>query len=262
MDRLPRVMVRTYLMKTPIILAKLVPALAILSCANVHAEIFKCTDDAGEVTYSQTPCAKDHKIVNVMGVESTPKVESTACRYANRFALETARGMKQGTRSDEIFDQYGGLDSLSKGTIGIINYVYRFRTSEDVSAERIAALTETSCKAESLGDVSCEKLPIAFTDTLGGCGNDELAEAPDQSAPAQATTAPGAGLVAVPDDAAVSKTAAEPTLAPEDARIQCIERYREQMDNINEQMRSGYSSEQGDAFRERLRELRHSMAAC
>jgi hypothetical protein len=59
------------------------------------------------------------------------------CSLASRFAVTAARHMRAGSRSDEVFNRYGGLDSLSKGSIGVINYVYSFRTNNDGSEEGI-----------------------------------------------------------------------------------------------------------------------------
>ena len=94
--------------------------------------------------------------------------------------------MQAGSRSDELFDRYGGLDSLSKGSINIINYVYGYRSNGGVSAERIAALTQAKCRARALGEVSCESLPLSYTDSIGGCDPEE--EQDEDGAPTTRTS--------------------------------------------------------------------------
>jgi hypothetical protein len=42
----------------------------------------------------------------------------------------------------------------------------------------------------------------------------------------------------------------------------CKDRYRDQIDAIDAQMRNGYDSEQGEVYRERLRRLTSSMREC
>ncbi len=113
--------------------------LALASSAGA-ADIYKCTDADGNLSYSQTPCPKQKSVeVSVSG--SGGSNESVDCSYANRFAFSAARLMQAGTRSDELFNRYGGIDSLSKGSINIINYVYGYRTSNDVSGG-------TNCSAD------------------------------------------------------------------------------------------------------------------
>ena len=174
---------------------------------------------------------------------NVPKTDAVApsCLYANKFAVSTARLMRAGQSSDEVFNRYGGLDSLSKSSIGVINYVYSFRTNDDVSVERIAALTQAKCRARSLGDVSCELMPLSFTEPMGGCdGEGEVAiDEPVAQAPGPAPS---------------FNRKTENTVSTEGVE-QCKKRYRDQIDAIDAQMRSGYTSAQGEAYRERLRTL-------
>ena len=168
--------------------------------------------------------------------------------------------MQSGITSAELFQAFGGVDSLSRGAIGIVNYVYSFRTTEQVSAERIAGLTEIKCQARALGDVSCETLPRQFTKRFGGC------EAADDSSPLQAANI--AQAIGTSDESATQTQAATSTgrpvsPAPDTQAVeQCKKRYRDQIDAIDAEMRRGYSSEQGEAYRERLRGLTQKLRAC
>ena len=211
---------------------------------NVHADIYKCTDADGNVMYSQTPCKKQPS----ENIDSTgPKsVEVMDCSFAGRFAIVTARYMRAGSRSDEVFNRYGGLDSLSKAAIGVINYVYSFRTNANISEERIAALAQAKCRARSFGDVSCEALPLSFVEGIGGCDAEELEEPR-----------------AEPEPTAESRTIAGANDSrSEELTQQCKKRYRDQIDTIDAEMRRGYSSVQGETYRERLRVLTQQLRQC
>lgn len=220
-------------------------AALLLAGNDVRADVYKCTAEDGSLTYQQTPCPKQK--VEKLNVERTDAA-APGCVYANKFAVSTARLMRAGQSSDEVFNRYGGLDALSKGSIGVINYVYSFRTNDDVSVERIAALTQAKCRARSLGDVSCELMPLSFTESLGGCdGEGEVAiNEPVAQAPALAP-------------ALNRKT--ENTVSTEFVE-QCKKRYRDQIDAIDAQMRQGYTSAQGEAYRERLRALTEQLRNC
>jgi hypothetical protein len=70
-----------------------------------------------------------------------------------------------------------------------------------------------------------------------------------------------------PDEPEVIVTST-PTLEDEDdARspefvAQCKKKYRDAIDEIDAEMRQGYSSEQGEAYRQRLRILTEQLRAC
>lgn len=244
----------------PRIFAAILCTTALLSSTSEGADIYKCTDDDGSLVFSQTPCAKKESVV----VKQSSTSRSTDCAHANKFAVATARLMRRGLRSDEVFDRYGGLDVLSNGSVGVINYVYTFRTNAGVSTERIAGLALAKCQARSFGDVSCEKLPLSFTDSLGGCDADEEEIAIAQSA--QLTEQAQSQAFVEPQ--LHSATAATPVSsssarASDDARTEeCKKKYRDRIDAIDAQMRGGYSSSQGERYREQLRGLTQKLRSC
>jgi hypothetical protein len=225
----------------------------LLVSLEAQADVYKCTDAEGGITFQQTPCREQ----NVEKV-SSPKTQSATmdCSYANKFAVSTARLMRRGERSDELFDRYGGLDSLSRATIGVINYVYSFRTNEGVTVERIAGLAQAKCRARSFGDASCEALPLSFTEGLGGCGAGEA----EASTASVQTIEPEQALTAA---AAPRRVTGNANNGRSPERIQaCKKQYRDAIDDIDAEMRRGYSSEQGEAYRQRLRALTEQLRAC
>ena len=143
---------------------------------------------------------------------------------------------------------------MSKGSIGVINYVYSFRTNDDVTVERIAGLSLAKCEAGSFGDASCGALPSSYTEIVGGCDSADGPSVPEdvvgeplaEQAPLQA---PQSSASAVS-----SRSAAE---------IQeCKKTLRDQVDEIDAKMRSGYSSAQGEIYKEQLRTLTQAMRRC
>ena len=220
---------------------------------EAQADVYKCTDAEGGITFQQTPCVEQ----KVEKVSSQATQSATMdCSYANKFAVSTARLMRRGARSDELFDRYGGLDSLSRATIGIINYVYSFRTNEGVTVERIAGLAQAKCRARSFGDASCEALPLSFTEGLGGCDAGELEESPTSAQTIETEWA----LTADPAPILVSSNVNNGR-SPEQVQA-CKKQYRDAIDDIDAEMRRGYSSEQGEAYRQRLRALTEQLRTC
>ena len=235
-----------------------------VSPAELPAQVFKCKEADGTLTYSQTPCAtEDAAAVKV----STAATEPPDCSYANKFAFATARTMQGGMSSAEIFRGYGGVDAMSNSSLGIINYVYSFRTASDVSAERIAGLAQAKCEARNFGDVNCEALPPTFVEGLGGCDAEDGAGSTEAPTSAAALgMASGAQANANGSRAAKSAPSTSRSVVGSDRSKelteQCKQRYRDQIDAIDAQMRQGYTSDQGEAYRQRLRGLTEKLRAC
>jgi hypothetical protein len=221
----------------------------LLFSIDAQAEVFKCTAEDGSLTFQQTPCP-EQKVEKVQTAVSAS--DAMNCSHARQFAVLAGRFMRSGLRSDELFERYGGLDSLSRSSLGVINYVYTFRTNDDVSVERIAALTQAKCQARSLGDVNCETLPASYTETLASCN-------PDLEEDRVVSTAGSSE----PTLAAPTSTRARTDAARSSEEIaQCKKKNRDAIDAIDAEMRRGYSSEQGEGYRQRLRVLTEQLRAC
>lgn len=231
--------------------------LAALLAGTAHAQIYKCTDADGGTVYAQTPCSTTESTTVRTG---TSGGNAADCTYANKFASWTARLMRGGSSSKDVFDRYGGIGALSKESLGVINYVYTFRTNDDVTVERIASLAAAKCRAGSFGTPSCEALPAAYTDGLGGCdAEDDATEA--GTAPDFAPAAPITSQPTQNSSATSAARAITPTRSREDVE-QCKKPYRDRIDAIDAQMRRGYTSEQGESYRQSLRGLTQSLRDC
>ena len=232
--------------------------LATLLPITGEAEIFRCVGENGELSFSQTPCPNSK--VTVQASSRRRDDESGDCEYAHRFALATAREMKAGNDSSTVFDRYGGLNALSRGSVSLISYVYQYRTNNEVSAARIAALSVAKCQARSFGDVSCEELPGSFTSRIGACK--QRADNVSAAVPFVEETPTGA-VVARSESRSLQRAAYRAARAEEkQQREECRDRTRSQINRINSQMRSGYTSSRGISLRSRRRDLEQRLREC
>ena len=233
--------------------------LAMILCDRADAQIHKCQNPDGSFTYSQTPCPGGENITNVIGAGAVSN--AVDCSQARSFALATARSMKGGADSTEVFDRYGGLDSLSRGAVGLISYVFQYRRSEDVSVERIAALVQSQCAAGSFGIITCEELPLSFAETLDACGAEEDEEpSPEQSAFSVAARSLEPGSRVDASDIATSRRDEQQRQV--DASRECKERIQAEIDRVDERSRSGHSSRQGETNRAERRDLLRQLRQC
>lgn len=236
------------------------------------AEIYKCVAENGELTFSQAPCPEEGSKVTVMSSTGGSSRDAADCEHARRFALTTAQQMRSGAQSTAIFDSYGGIDALSRGSVSLISYVFQFRTNDDISAERVSALATAKCQARAFGDVSCEQLPPSFTRRLGSCeidGEEAASAVVDNSElwGSQADQFPlGGGQAENSSSQSAANNAREreqqDRAAEKERRLECRDRYDSQIDGIDAQLRSGYSIRQGETLKSRRRDLEEKKRDC
>jgi len=158
----------------------------VFSSGTLHAGgVYKCVDENGATTYSQTSCG-DTRQVQITRRTITNPSDVSSCRIAEEFALSISEKMRGGTPSGTVFRQYGGMDSIDPTAMSLINYVYTFKLNYRATSERIARLTGTRCLAGSFGPVTCEKFPRSFLGEVGGCALNKPAS--DEQVASQART--------------------------------------------------------------------------
>ena len=144
--------------------------------SDVSAATYKCIDVNGDVTYSQTPCKQNQKTDKLLSSGKKP-AEMEDCKYAGAFSQMAFRQMRSGLSTQQLFERYGGVNSISQGTLGVINYVYSFKYSPTMQPARIAELTIAKCNAQAFGKVRCEDFPDEFQEMIFSCDDEEREEA-------------------------------------------------------------------------------------
>jgi hypothetical protein len=86
-------------------------ALAIGAAApTAHSQVHKCTDGAGKTTYSDTPCTRGSKPLNIPNAASETAPDSTVCAQLedemNRLAASEKRGTGPSKRRITLHKQY------------------------------------------------------------------------------------------------------------------------------------------------------------
>jgi len=226
----------------------------LLFATAAPAAIYKCVAEDGAIAYSQVPCPQQESATVSTPVARTDTLVD--CRWASKFANDVARRMRGGLEPDAAFKQYGGIDSVSSGTHNIINYVYRFRRDNSIAVERIASLASNMCKAGSLGDVRCESLPYGQDPSGKACDPDADDDFTGNAPVADTTTASNLVATEAQDQ---SNNGSRDAVAGREA---CRDSFRDQIDAIDAEMRSGYDLAQSERYREHLRGLTTSMREC
>jgi len=240
---------------TPAVCGVIALMLTTFSPTAVHAGVYKCLGPDGGTTYSQVPCAAEDTSSTVTeGI--VRKQKSQDCRIANAFASETAVAMRRGTTSEQTFGKHGGIDSLSPTVVSLISYVYSFKSTPGVSADRIAGLSRARCQAGSFGDTSCENFPLRYIANMGGC---EMAAEqplnPTQQNPAAAMPQQDVGVAPADDKASDAKRAAMQQQA-------CVTRIKNKLKSLEKSMRSTGSASQHDSLNAQRRQMKKALSKC
>ena len=236
-------------------------------CSNAAAATYKCIDANGDVTYSQSPCKQNQKTDKLLSSGKKP-VEMEDCKYAGAFSQMAFRYMRAGASTQQLFDRYGGVNSISRSTLGIINYVYSFKYSETMQPDRLARLTIAKCNAQAFGKVACEDFPREFQEMIFSCDEEERQEALrlqklfDQRAMQRGQFNNSANIGAYGSDNADSRNQ-ERLQAEENKRkereqariIKCKNRYESKIKRIDDRLSQGYTPSEGESLRDRRRSL-------
>lgn len=228
----------------------------IVGPGTASAAIFKCVGTDGEVSYNQTPCPAEESVAKVISVGTTNKTEYN-CRIANNFARKTAIDMRTGQSSGDVFAAYGGIDSIPRTAIGVINYVYTHKDNNNTGPQRIAALSAARCSGGAYGPVGCDDFPYGFISELGGCEAASLSTVTNtQPKIAAPNTAPQD--INGTTQAAGFRSAAEAKTPVAD----CKANVQEQLNALFTQMRSGQSANTQESLQDKKINLTAQLNGC
>lgn len=165
--------------------------LLLLPATSVFAgsAFYKCVGNDGSTTYNDTPCAADEDVQRLS--KSARALETLDCRIAYNFAFDAVARMRQDDSATQVFDAYGGAESLSQDARNLINQVYSFESDNTISSQTIVDITIDRCEAGLLGSEldKCTAFPKDFIDRFGSCMGAKHSEQSTLLQPAQSPTA-------------------------------------------------------------------------
>ena len=233
---------------------------------DAEAKIYKCIGGDGSVSYTQQPCPTSEQTSKIMDDKSAR--EHFDCRVARAFSTHVAKGMKEGQTADDMFSEYGGLNSIKPTTVSIINYVFSHKGNESTSVPRISALTGARCDSGSYSrDLDCEHFPPSFIESMGGCSAGKGESASANYRRSQEDTSDEnryGGLSQVRARTSASSEQNYNVLAVTEGEKQndCRVAVREKISDLQNRMRGRLSLEVHDRLSEERRSLRDDYEAC
>ncbi len=234
----------------------LICAVYFCGTTDVNAAMYKCADADGNISYSQLPCANTQQSKQ-LSKSRVRKTTDAVCGEVRQFALKVARAMRNGVEVSETIDRHGGLDLISKGALGIVNYVYSYRVNKNVSSAKIGSLSVIKCNNGAFGRLEYADIPGAIDPESEEAMQLRLLEA--QSGGNFTGTAnemaepPQRKPQSTPRSGNYSKKTTDSQNAH--ASRNC-ERYKNSLKRLDERMRSGYNAAEYDDLRAKRKEYR------
>ena len=223
--------------------------------------MYKCVNLDGQVTYSQLPCANEDENSDLR-VSKSSIADAKVCGEVGQFVVKVVNSMRQQRDAPDVIEEYGGLDGISKGALSIINYVYSFKSSKQISADRIANLSVTKCKNNAFGNLTYGDIPGAIDpDSEEALHLKIMQEQQAAFESARETMEPESTEISGDQIDARSHGVVTPNI---NQSVQIMESqnqrlcgvYQRQLESIDAQMRGGYSAAEGEGLRESRRDLR------
>ncbi len=225
-------------MRPSALLTSGIALVVLLGATSADARVYRCTDAAGKISYSQVPCPVDQKSDEMRGVRSGAKQDKDLCRDARELAMQSFSKLGGGAEPSDLIDEHGGVNYITPATLSVINFVASLRYNEDLSSQRVGSMSFARCREGGFGKLSPGDLP-SFDPAF------DPSQPPLQPMPTYPM--PPAGRGTTPETSAASVPGYDPCPG-----------YDQRIEALNEQMRQGQSSARMDALhkeRERYWEL-------
>lgn len=216
--------------------------------AQAMAGVYKCKDADQNTVYSQFPCPDTSSEEVSVGVPK--KIDPKICGLAYDFSHEVAGRMRQDSSAKQEKGLLSGEIAGANTAAVIIDYIYGFKDDPDVSNERIAELTMAKCSNGGFGNISADSIPRRDADEETG------EEAVSDEPPVPPLTAESESSQSPTDETpqiqATEADASElaPNSAVNEVYLRQCGNYRKSLRSIDNSMRQGYSSAEGERLRQ------------
>lgn len=135
--------------------------LLLASGLNVHADIFRCTDDDGHVIFTQKPChaSQQSEKLHLGKLDENSKPTAKVCAQVEKLANLLFPHINDTDSILDIYGDLGGRKYLSAGISAVVNYVFNFRFNPKARQVNVVALTHAKCLDGGFGRLTQKDLP-------------------------------------------------------------------------------------------------------
>ncbi|MDO6461576.1 DUF4124 domain-containing protein [Granulosicoccaceae sp. 1_MG-2023] len=147
-----------------------IPLVLLCTPLFAHSAVYKCLDEIGRVSYSQSACEADQQVEKILRVSVNERRGEVQCGILKNFVAEVGIGIEQGKSAPEVAEPWGGEDALSSLALKVIRSVYEYQRPENFKQTEDSIEHEGSrCQALEYGYPSCADFPVEFVSQYGGC---------------------------------------------------------------------------------------------
>lgn len=213
------------------------------------AKTYKCIDEKGRTSYSQTLCATGAEEYE-LALDRHGQADAEVCADVRQFAVKVGKSMRRDSHSSEVIARYDGLETIAKPALGIITYVYSFRANVLIPVDKVASLSVVKCNNGGFGQVRYADIPGAVdpnsVESMQARMEEIQCRNSEASMAAEGSDSDWQGV-------SVSKTSGSPEGSVSSDVVQpnmnsCLQ-YERRLKSIQSSMRAGYSPEEGERLR-------------
>jgi len=125
----------------------------------IQANIYRCTDTEGNVSYSEKPCAKQQqtKELKRRHFELLKPEVCNELTFVVKKMFPKIRGRKN---MDKVYERLERKSSLSKPMRKVVNYLASYRFNKSLSNRRIMTMTKDRCLRGGFGAITEQDFPL------------------------------------------------------------------------------------------------------
>lgn len=126
-----------------------------------HAAVYRCTNEAGEVIFAQTPCpaGQQGEELNITVPKQNKEIDPAVCKEVRYLAELMFPHVAQEDSILKVYDDLGGRENLSAGITAVVNYVYNYHYNPKASEAEVLTLTYEKCLDKGFGYIGKNDLP-------------------------------------------------------------------------------------------------------
>ena len=137
-------------------------AFCLLAVSSVsQAAIYRCTNESGEVIFTQKPCGPDQQgnEVKLDLKKENKEISPEVCKDVRYLAELMFPHIAAEESILKVYDDLGGRGNLSAGITSVVNYVYNFRYNPKAKQAEVLRLTHEKCLEKGFGVLSKKDMP-------------------------------------------------------------------------------------------------------
>lgn len=136
-----------------------------------NSAVYKCKDEYGHISYSQSVCPEETKVDKIIKLRgsSAASEHDVQCGLVKSFAAEVGIAVNNKRTLNDIVGLYGGVNQIPAVSLKIVRSVFEYQSKPYKTVQNSVEFEKQRCLSEVYGVPHCSDFPVSFISTYGGC---------------------------------------------------------------------------------------------